>query len=332
VIVAPVNDHVCLSAIVEVVRDLVKNHDHTIREIASRFSTTGELAAWIRSLPQHDDNGVAGEQPKVDECRPPQRLDLFSGRPNCVERAALYLACAEYIDPKPRRTLATIDTKAGKHTLPVEDGEPVILDPNQTRNALRGGLALCAPGTIRLSPARAVDFVAELAEDEAATAAGGVELVRDAREVMRGALLGMTIPDEAIEDVAITLALAERAARAYGAAGVQVVQTTAFALADLDRSARRNRIELGIGKYKIMPDVNVLAGLARIGGRLGLSAGATALRTFLAGFGVSDQLVKEIEGEMNREGLTLGLLASPAPRPGSLAAAAASAVTKRDAA
>ena len=326
-IVAPVNDQVCLGSIIEVVRDLVQNHDHTTREIASRFSTTGELAAWIRSLPQHDDNGVPGELPKVDECRPPQRLDLFSGSPNCVERAALFLACAEYIDPKPRRTLATIDTKAGKHTLPVEDGEPVILDPSQTRNALRGGLALCAPA-IRISPARAVDFITELAEDAAAMAPGGVELVHGAREVMRGALLGMVIPDEAIEDVAITLALAEREARVYGAAGVQVVQTTALALADLDRAARRNRAELRIGKYSLMPDVNVLAGLARIGGRLGLSAGTAALRTYLSGFGISDQLVREIESEMNREGLTLGLLSKPAPRPGSLAAIAAAAATR----
>ena len=325
-IVAPINDQVCLAAIIEVVRDLVQNHDHTIREISSRFSTTGELAAWIRSLPQHDDNGVRSELPKVDECRPPQRLDLFSGRPNCVERAALYLACAEYIDPKPRRTLATIDTKSGKHTLPVEDDEPVILDPRQTRNALRGGLALCAPA-IRMSPARAVDFIAELAEDAAAIAPGGLELVRDAREVMRGALLGMVIPDEAIEDVAITLALAEREARIYGPAGVQIVQTTALALADLDRAARRNRAELRIGKYSLVPDLNVLSGLARVGGRLGLSAGTAALRTFLAGFGVSDQIVREIETEMNREGLTLGLLAKPT-RPGSLAAVAAAAATK----
>lgn len=328
-IVAPVNDHACLGAILEVVRDLVQHHDHTVREIASRFSTTGELAAWIRSLPQHDDNGVPGELPKVDECRPPQRLDLFSGRPNCVERGALFLACAEYIDPKPRRTLATIDTKAGKHTLPVEDGEPVILDPSQTRNALRSGLALCAPAPIRLSPARAVDFIAELAEDAAAVAPGGVELVSDAREVMRAALCGMVIPDEAIEDVAITLALAEREARAFGTAGVQIVQTTALALADLDRAARRNRAELRIGKYALLPDVDVLASLARVGGRLGLGAGTAALRTFLAGFGINEQVFNEIESEMNREGLSLGLLSKPSPRPGSLAAIAASAAARR---
>ncbi len=328
-IVAPVNDRVCLGSITEVVRDLVQHRDHTVGEIASRFHTTGELASWIRSLPQRDDNGVPAELPKVEACDPPQRLDLFSGQPNCVERTALYLAAAELIDPKPRRAMATIDTKGGKHTLPVEDGEPVILDPRQTRNALRGGLAVCAPGPIRMSPARAVDFIAELAEEAALAAPGGGELVREAREVMRGALLGMVIPDEAIDDVAITLALAEREARVFGAAGVEIVHTTALAVAELDQAARRNRTELRIGRYALRPDVKALAGVARVGGRLGLGAGAAALRMYLGSFGVNDQVISEIETEMYREGLTLGLLARPAPRPGSLAAVAAEAASRR---
>ncbi len=328
-IIAPINDQVCLSSITEVVRDLVHRRDHVIGEIAGRFPNTGQLAAWIRSLPQHDDNGVPCETPKVESCDPPQRLRIPADDPNCVERTALYVAAAEFIDPKPVRSMATIDTKAGKHTLPVENGEPIILDPRQTRNALRGGLALCAPGPIRLSPARAVDFIVELAEEAALAAPGGLEMVRGAREVMRGVLLGMVLPDEAIDDVAITLALAEREARVYGPAGVQVVQTTALALAELDRAARRNRAELRIGSYSLLPDVSVLAGLARVGGRLGARAGSAALRTFLATFGVSDQIVGEIEAEMRREGLTLGLLAKPAPRPGSLAAIAASAASKR---
>jgi hypothetical protein len=145
---------------------------------------------------------------------------------------------------------------------------------------------------------------------------------------MRAALLGMVIPDEAIEDVAITLALAEREARTYGAAGVQIVQTTALALAELDRSARRNRAELRIGKYGLIPDIDVLASLARVGGRLGLGTGVAALRTFLGGFGISEQVFNEIESEMNREGLSLGLLAKPAPRPGSLAAIASAAARR----
>jgi hypothetical protein len=328
VIVAPVNDHACLLSVTEVARELVANRDHAILELASRFANTGELAAWIRSLPQHDDTGDPAELPKVEACDPPQRLDPFSGQPNCLERTLLYNAVAEIIDPRSRRSMATINTKAGKHTLPIENGEPVILDPRQTRNALKAGLTL---GTqpVRLSPFAAVDFIAELAEDAVADAPGGIELVRDAREVMRGALLGAVIPDEAIDDVAITLALAEREAGVFGPSGLELVRTTALALAELDRAARRNRFELRIGRHRISPDVNALAGLARIGGRLGLTAGTEALRTFLAGFGISDLVVNEIEGEMNREGLTLGLLAKPRPRPGSLAAVAASAALKR---
>lgn len=326
---APLNDHICLGSITEVVRELVHRRDHVIGEIAGRFTTTGELAAWIRALPQRDDEGTPGELPKVESCNPPQRLRIPADDPNCVERTALYVAAAELIDPKPVRAMATIDTKAGKHTLPVENGEPVILDPRQTRNALRGGLALCLPGPVRMSPARAVDFIVELAEEAALRAPGGLELVQGAREVMRGVLVGMVMPEEAIDDVAITLALAEREARAYGPAGVQLVQTTALALADLDRQARRNRAELRIGSYSLRPDVSVLAGLARAGGRIGARAGAAALRTFLSTFGVSDQIVAEIEGELQREGLTLGLLSKPGPVPGSLAAIAAGAASKR---
>lgn len=328
-IAAPINDHVCLLSITQVVRDLVQRRDSVVAEIAARFASTGELAAWVRSLPQRDDEGIPTDGPKVETCEPPQRLRIPADDPNCVERTALYIAAAEMIDPKPSRAMATIDTKLGKHTLPVENGEPVILDPRQTRNALRGALAVCGPAPIRMSPAQAIDFVADLAEDAASAAPGGLELARGAREVMRAALVGAVIPEDAIEDVAIALALAERAARAYGAAAVQIVLTTALALAELDRAARRNRAELRIGSYAVRPDFSMLAGLARVGGRLGARAGAAALRMFLAGFGVSDQLVGEIETELNREGLTLGLLSKPAPRPGSLAAVAASAAMKK---
>jgi hypothetical protein len=69
--------------------------------------------------------------------------------------------------------------------------------------------------------------------------------------------------------------------------------------------------------------VNILASLARVGGRLGLGAGSAALRTFLSGFGINEQVFDEIESEMNREGLSLGLLAKPAPRPAAPAAIAA---------
>src|SRR5258707_500866 len=81
----------CLGSIPEVAAELVSNGDRVLVELAAKSSTTAALADWIRSLPQRDDHGDKADGPKVDECRPPQRLRLPAPDPNCVERAALYL-------------------------------------------------------------------------------------------------------------------------------------------------------------------------------------------------------------------------------------------------
>lgn len=85
----PFNDLRCLGSITEVVAELVTNRDEVIAEIARKHDTTERLAAWIRTLPQRDDDGEKDDGPKVDECKPPQRLRIPAEDPNCVERAAL---------------------------------------------------------------------------------------------------------------------------------------------------------------------------------------------------------------------------------------------------
>src|SRR5206468_3426532 len=130
----PFNDHRCLGSITEVVAELVKQEDEVIRELASNHRTTASLVHYIRGLPQRDDDGQPEDGPKAETCEPPQRLRIPAEDPNCVERAALYLAAAEMIDPRPVRQLATLDTPEGLHTFPVENGAPVILDPKMTRN------------------------------------------------------------------------------------------------------------------------------------------------------------------------------------------------------
>lgn len=102
---APFNDHRCMGSISEVARELVAQGDPVIAQIASEHATTEDLAAWIRSLPQRDDLGERGDGPKVETCSPPQRLRIPASDPNCVERAALYVAAAELIDPDPVRHL-----------------------------------------------------------------------------------------------------------------------------------------------------------------------------------------------------------------------------------
>lgn len=326
----PVNDHTCLGQITEVIADLVRQRDPVLEELASRYPSKRALVGWIRSLPQRDDDGEPGDGPKVDVCRPPQRLRIPAPDPNCVERAALYVAVAELLEPRTTRQLATIDTPAGRHTLPVERGEPVVLDPSVSRNAARGALYRNAPAPVRMTPAEAVDWLCQLAEEPAAAHRGGLERVAAARAALRGCLDGAPIPDRLREDVAFVLASAEREARAFGPNGVVVAMTTIEALGELDADLPRNGRRRGvhIGGYRVRPNWGALGALERVGARMGARAGGAAVRAYLAARGVPLVIVDELEQELRREGMTLGALARPAPMPGTLAAVAADAVRR----
>ncbi len=149
-IAQPHNDRECLGAITEQVATLVENQDPALVAIAEQHEDPEALAAWIKSLPQRDDDGRPCDGPKVSACRPPQRLRIPADDPNCVERSALYIGAAELLDAGPVRRLATVETPGGLHTFPTEDGAPVILDPTHSRNALRAGLADTATRRLRL--------------------------------------------------------------------------------------------------------------------------------------------------------------------------------------
>ena len=138
---APLNDRACLDKLTLLAIRAVARKD--IAELATRFCDTNALAGWIRQLPQRDDRGSLGDGPTVS-CDVPQRARVMASDPNCVERSLLYIAVAENVDPLPSRQLATIETRAGRHTLVVEDGEPVVLDPQFIRN--------CAGRTRRACP------------------------------------------------------------------------------------------------------------------------------------------------------------------------------------
>jgi hypothetical protein len=327
VIGLPLNDHACLGQITEVIAELARNRDATIEALAAKYESRRDLIAWIRSLPQRDDVGDPKDGPKAEECNPPQRLRIPAEDPNCVERAAMYVAVAELLDPRTMRQLATVDTPAGPHTFPVEDGEPVVLDPTVSRNALRGGLYRNAPVPVRMTPYEAVDWICQIAAEAAATFRGGVERMARARDAMRAALFGEVIPADVIEDVALALVLAERQARAYGPTGIVVVNTVREVLAELEakalRNARRRRRRVTVRPYP-----GSLEALARISSRVGSRVGGAAIRAFLATKGVPPSIVDEVEHELRREGMTLGAVAAPAPMPGSIAAYAADAVTR----
>jgi hypothetical protein len=84
VIGLPFNDLRCLGSITEVIAELVEHRDPVLVELAEKYPTTDALAGYIRSLPQRDDLGEKDDGPKVDECRPPQRLRIPAENPNCV--------------------------------------------------------------------------------------------------------------------------------------------------------------------------------------------------------------------------------------------------------
>jgi hypothetical protein len=315
VIGAPFNDLRCLGAITEVAADLVAEGDEVIMQLAGEHASTEALAAWIRSLPQRDDLGERGDGPKMDTCDPPQRLRIPAPDPNCVERAALYLAVAELIDAQPVRQLATLDTPIGLHTFPIENGAPVILDPRVPRNCLDCGMALFAEGPIAISPRDAVEWTAQLAESGAAAMRNGPSRVHQARNAMMRLVDHGKAPATPadIDGMAWLLTLAERVARRYGPRALAIVRSTAQAISELadEAMARAKRnVSLEIGGRRPRP-APWLSALARIAGRVGTDVGEGALRAKLASLGVPPQLLGLVEKELKAEGVDLRSLTAP---------------------
>jgi len=311
----PFNDLRCLGSIIEIVAELVTNRDPVIVEIAGKHSTVEGLAEWIRTLPQRDDDGDDEDGPKVDACKPPQRLRIPAPDPNCVERAALYVAVAELIDPKPFRQLATLDTPIGLHTFPVENGAPIILDPRVTRNCLDAGVAMLDKQQPQVEVRDAIEWTAQLAEAGAANLRNGPSRVRRARNAMMQLVDEGAAPADAetVDSIGWLLALAERVAKRYGARALAIVRHTAMAVAEvadeaLARSQRNTALEIGRTRLEPAPWVSMFA---RIAGRVGMDVGAVALRTKLASLGIGNDMIGLVEEELNREGLTLGELAKP---------------------
>ncbi len=322
-IALPFNDLHCLGSITEVVAELVQHQDPVLSEIAAKHATTEGLARWIRTLPQRDDDGDPKDGPKVEACQPVQRLRIPADDPNCVERAALYVAVAELIDPAPVRQLATLDTPNGLHTFPVENGAPVILDPRVPRNCLECGVALTAPGALALDGSAAIEWSARLAEVGAGTTRtrNGASRVRRARNAIVSLVDHGVVPAPAdVDAMGWMFALAEQAARRFGHRALALVRTTAHAIAEiLDEVLARTQRNLGIeidGTTYSAP--SWLSPLATAAGRIGLDIGAAVAAPQLAALGIGPDMVGLVENELNREGLSLGPFAHP-PKLGTFA-------------
>jgi hypothetical protein len=331
----PHNDHECLGAVTDIVLERLEARDPALVTLAEQFDDTNDLAAWFRALPQRDDEGVPCDGPKVNACRPIQRLRLDAPDPNCFERAARWMGAAELIDPTPVYRLATAETPNGMHTYPTRNGKVVVLDPRQSRNALQAGLyhacRNASSGPMALTPSEAVDWIAELATEPAERIPQGARRVHNGRRAIQGVLIGRPLCIAAVKDVALLLALAEREARLWGPMGPRIVHTTAHAVDRLDRLAadrwlakqpapRNAPFSLRIGSRTISPNIPLLGSIARIGGRLAGNVGLEALKVKLATMGITPPVLNTVERELQREGLSLGPLSTPPPILGSLSA------------
>ena len=321
------NDLTCLGAITEIVARLVERRDPLLLEIAQQHPSTESLAAWIRSLPQRDDDGIPGDGPKVEACEPVQRLRIPAPNPNCVERGALFLGVAELIDPLPVRQLATLEFDWGRHTFPLENGAPVVLDPRVPADELARqvaiGIAPSAPprrqgGPVMKAPPIAIDvheaieYTAQLAEEGTRDVRNGPRRVWLARNAIRSMLEGGEPPsdDRALDTLGWFFAQAEGVARRYGSRALTIVRTTAAAIADLvdDILARQQRnlsLEFGGLRFGVP---SWLTDVASVAGKIGLDVGAAYLRPYLLAHGVTPEILGLVEQELNSEGLSLGPL------------------------
>ncbi len=320
----PLNDHTCLGSITDVVRELVANREPALVALAQELGTPAAAIRWMRSLPQRDDLGQRDDGPRVDACAPPQRLRLPAPDPNCVERAALYLVLGEFLDPAPPRRLATVDTPMGRHTLPVERDAPVVLDPRVPRNCARAGVDTLAATPLPADLAGAAAWVCAVAAEPAQQLAGGPRHLRNGQAALAAVASGAPVARGLADDVATVLALAAREAPQWGPAGVGVVDRVARAvvdLADATGDVRRavtargpRNASIRVGRYRLHPAVpEVLGAVVRTLGVVGAEVVPAVARLKLASMGITPGMLGVLEQELNRDGLSLGPLARPAP-------------------
>lgn len=189
-----------------------------------------------------------------------------------------------------------------------------------------------------LTPAQAIDWIAELAMVRADHVSDGAARIENGRRAMRSVLLLRPIRVADIRDVALVLALGEREARSYGIGALKIVHSTARAIdacdalaADRATSPTRNNpyAMLGLSLANNQQLQQLIGGLARVAGRVVGGIGLEAAKLKLASVGVSPPVIAAFERELNREGLTLGPLAKPTPMVGSLDAMTPQALAAR---
>ncbi|HZJ64307.1 MAG TPA: hypothetical protein VFD36_12375 [Kofleriaceae bacterium] len=335
------NDTTCLTAASEQAAELVEHRDPLLVEYAQQFRTTQEAYEHIRSLPQRDDEGAPDDGPKLEACEPVQRLRVPAPNPNCFERAVLGMILGELLDPHPVRQLATLEFPWGRHTILLENGYPIVLDPRvsaeEIENGVATGLASNVPeqpeiaerpeterstkrakkrNRVAIDVHDALEYTTSLGEEATRDQRNGPHRAWLARNAIRALLETRTPPTDAHTADALHwfFKQAEDVARMYGRRALTIVQTTAAAIWDLiddvlaqqEKHEQRNiSFDIGGSHYEIP---NWLGDAASTLGKIGLNIGAAYARPYLLGAGITSEMLSLIEQELNAEGYSLGPL------------------------
>ena len=262
------NDTECLTAASEQAAALVESRDPLLLDYAKQFHTKEEAWAHIRALPQRDDEGLRDDGPKLDACEPVQRLRIPADDPNCFERSVLGMIIGEFLDPYPVRQLATLEFPWGRHTILLENGYPIVLDPKvgleELERSVAGGLASNAPDEVSAAepvliisdPAAepnlpnkrakkrnrvavdvhdALEFTSQLGDEATRDHRNGPHRSWLARNAIRSLLETRTAPTDAhtVDALHWFFQQAEDVARNYGRRALTIVKTTAAAIWDL---------------------------------------------------------------------------------------------------
>ena len=332
----PYNDYPCLGAISKTVAAMVREQDPALLDLADTYRTRSEVIDYIRSLPQRDDLGDPADGPRIHACEPPQRLEIPSLAPNCVERTALAIALLEINHPAHTYQMATVDTPIGLHTFPLADGKPIVLDPRVTHECLECGLAISAPGPVAVEPRNAIAWMVDMAAQDVGLLRNGASTLYLGKNAIRRLVDEGAVPaPREIDAMGLVFAIAERAAQRYGMRAIAIVRTAARALADvLDALLARRNVHIDIGGLRF-DTPSWLDDTAGALGQVGVGLGSAYLRSKLAGLdlpgilglpGGTDALIGLLESELQHKGRTLGDFAHPpalatfarfaTPRPG----------------
>ena len=317
----PYNDYDCLGAISQILATMVGEQDPVLFELAAKYPTRPQLIDYIRSLPQRDDTGDPDDGPRVHACSPPQRVRLDAPDPNCVERAALFIAVEDINRPEHTYQLATVDTKIGMHTFPLLDGRPVVLDPRVSSDCLECGLVLSHPGPVAVEPRNAIAWMIDMAGQDIGQLRNGPSQLYLGKSAIRRLIDEAAVPArKEIDAMGFLFALAERVAHRYGSRALAIVRTASRALSDvLDAVIERRNAHLDIGGLKF-DTPQWLDDTAGAVGNVGVGVGSAYLRSKLEVLdlpklfglpGGTDAVIGLLENELGHKGRTLGDFAHP---------------------